>query len=191
MRKALRIAQLDPEEIDRTIEGLKEVQDASFEAEPEPATEPETPGELDLNRDQSEAEAAARTAPEPSLDEPISMEPEEEALSDDDQHVRQVDQLSVGVWVEFAGDDDETAIRCKLAAKINAIDKFIFVNRQGVKVVEKTRLGLARELKDGTVRFISDGPLFSRALESVIGNLRESQKEQQSGGAYRPEENTA
>ncbi len=191
MRKALRIAQLDPEEIDRTIEGLKEVQDASFEAGPEPATEPETPGELDLNRDQSEAEAAARTAPEPSLDEPISMEPEEEALSDDDQHVRQVDQLSVGVWVEFAGDDDETAIRCKLAAKINAIDKFIFVNRQGVKVVEKTRLGLARELKDGTVRFISDGPLFSRALESVIGNLRESQKEQQSGGAYRPEENTA
>jgi hypothetical protein len=73
-----------------------------------------------------------------------------------------------------------------LAAKINAIDKFIFVNREGVKVVEKTTVGLAKELKEGSVRIISDGLLFSRALESVIGNLRDSQHEQQTGGAYQP-----
>jgi hypothetical protein len=90
------------------------------------------------------------------------------------------------MWVEFS-DAEEQNVRCKLAAKINAIDKYIFVNRQGVKVVEKTRMGLARELKDGTVRIISDGALFSRALESVIGNLRETQHEQQTGGAYQPE----
>ena len=93
--------------------------------------------------------------------------------------------MSVGVWVEFIGEDDMNT-RCKLAAKINAIDKFIFVNRQGVKVVEKTKTGLARELKDETVKIVSDGALFSRALESVIGNLRESQHEQQTGSAYQP-----
>jgi hypothetical protein len=82
--------------------------------------------------------------------------------------------------------EDEQSVRCKLAAKINAIDKYIFVNRQGVKVVEKTRLGLAHELKDGAVRMISDGLLFSRALESVIGNLRDSQHGQQNGSAYQP-----
>ena len=67
---------------------------------------------------------------------------------------------------------------------INAIDKFIFVNRQGVKVVEKTRTGLAQEIFDGTVKIISDGLLFSRALESVIGDLRHAQHEQHTGGAY-------
>ncbi len=95
--------------------------------------------------------------------------------------------LSVGMWVEFSGDEEELNTRCKLAAKINAIDKFIFVNRQGVKVVEKTKLGLARELSDGTVKIISDGLLFSRALESVIGNLRESSQREQTGTAYRPQ----
>ena len=75
-----------------------------------------------------------------------------------------------------------------LEKKINAIDKYIFVNRQGVKVVEKTRLGLALELRDGTVSIVSDGLLFSRALEAVIGNLRDSQHEQQTASAYQPVE---
>jgi hypothetical protein len=99
--------------------------------------------------------------------------------------VARIDNLSIGMWVEFTGEDDHNT-RCKLAAKISAIDKFIFVNRQGVKVVEKTKLGLAGELHDGTVSIISDGLLFSRALESVIGNLRDSQQEQQTGSAYLP-----
>lgn len=99
--------------------------------------------------------------------------------------VARVDNLSVGMWVEFAGENNHNT-RCKLAAKISAIDKFIFVNRQGVKVVEKTKMGLAGELHDGTVSIISDGLLFSRALESVIGDLRDSQQAQQSGSAYQP-----
>ena len=78
-------------------------------------------------------------------------------------------------------------IRCKLAARINAIDKYIFVNRQGIKVVEKTRRGLAQELRDGTVKPISDGLLFTRALETVIGNLRIYQHEQQTGSASHPD----
>ena len=53
-------------------------------------------------------------------------------------------------------------------------------------MVEKTEDGLARELTDGTVKVISDGLLFSRALESVIGNLRESNTAQQTGSAYQP-----
>ncbi len=114
----------------------------------------------------------------------------EDELSPDDPHMLEVDRLSVGIWVEFQGEDDLTT-RCKLAAKINAIDKYIFVNRQGVKVVEKTKMGLAKELRDGTVNFINDGALFSRALESVIGNLRENQHEQQTGSAYNPQTSAA
>ena len=95
-----------------------------------------------------------------------------------------VDSLSVGMWVEFTGEDDNT--RCKLAAKINAIDKSIFANRQGVKVVEKAKVGFTRELRDGTVSIISDGLLFSSALESLIRNLPDSQQEQQTDSVYQP-----
>ena len=114
-----------------------------------------------------------------------AKETEEEEEVDYGPFLAQIEALSVGIWVEFVGQDDHNT-RCKLAAKITAIDKFIFVNREGIKVVEKTTIGLAKELKEGTVRIISDGLLFSRALESVIGTLRESQHEQQTGSAYQP-----
>jgi|TARA_B100001964_G_scaffold199423_1_gene225756 hypothetical protein len=104
----------------------------------------------------------------------------------DDPVFKQPHNPSVGTWVEFAGDEDTQAMRCKLAAKINAIDKFIFVNRQGAKGVEKTRTDLASELKEAAVKIISDCLLFSRALESVLGDLRESQHEQQTRSAYQP-----
>ena len=100
--------------------------------------------------------------------------------------VARVDNLSIGMWVEFTGQNNHNT-RCYLAAKISAIDKFIFLNRQGVKIVEKTKMGLSGELHDGTVTINSDGLLFSRALESVIANLRDSHQAQQTDSAYQPQ----
>jgi hypothetical protein len=106
---------------------------------------------------------------------------EVQPLPDNDEHLQEVDRLPVGIWVEFKG-TDEQSIRCTLAARIDTIDKLVFVNRQGVKVVEKSRMGLARELKQGSVKIISDHPLFDRALESVICTLRDQQSAMESGG---------
>lgn len=182
LRKAFRIAQLEPSEIDETIARLKVAQDESFAATQEEEDLPSTEGELDLERAQAQA---AEPRPAPTAQAAPEEDDEEDELTEDDPHVKQVDNFHVGIWVEFLGEEN-TSVRCKLAARINAIDKYIFVNRQGVKVVEKTRMGLAQELKDGTVKIISDGLLFSRALETVIGNLRVSQHEQQTGSAYQP-----
>ena len=41
-----------------------------------------------------------------------------------------------------------------------------------MKVLEKTRTGLAIEFRRGAIRLLNDALLFDRALESVIGNLR-------------------
>lgn len=41
-----------------------------------------------------------------------------------------------------------------------------------MKVLEKTRMGLASEFQRGAIRLLNDTLLFDRALESVIGNLR-------------------
>ncbi|MFT7684773.1 MAG: hypothetical protein ACI9FB_000114 [Candidatus Azotimanducaceae bacterium] len=182
LRKALRIAKLKPTEIDETITTLKDVQEATFISNEIPEDDKTL-----SNPSESGDEKSIDFESEDGLTvEFVENVNEKEALPENDPVFAQVDALAVGMWVEFNA-VDEVSVRCKLAAKINAIDKFIFVNRQGVKVIEKTRVGLATELKCDTVKIISDGLLFSRALESVIGNLRETQHEQQTGGAYQPE----
>ncbi|WP_339486609.1 DUF1631 domain-containing protein [Pseudomonas sp. EL_65y_Pfl2_R95] len=93
------------------------------------------------------------------------------ALPDDDEMLPKVDALRVGSWVEFL-EDDEHKLRCKLAAIIKPTGKFIFVNRTGMKVLEKTRMALAIEFRRNAIRLLDDALLFDRALESVIGNLR-------------------
>ncbi|MAR89934.1 MAG: thymidine phosphorylase [Pseudomonadales bacterium] len=92
-------------------------------------------------------------------------------LADDDPYLAQAKKVGVGTWMEFrTGDDVRT--RCKLAAHIKSADKMIFVNRTGVKIDEKTTLGLAHALKNGDVVILEDSQLFDRALQNVIGNLR-------------------
>jgi hypothetical protein len=92
-------------------------------------------------------------------------------LPDDDSALQQVDALRVGSWLEFQ-QVDERKLRCKLAAVIKHTGKYIFVNRTGMKVLEKTRMGLAVEFRREAIRLLDDALLFDRALESVIGNLR-------------------
>jgi hypothetical protein len=99
-----------------------------------------------------------------------AQEPEV-SLVDDDEALGFVDNLRVGSWVEFQ-EDEEHKLRCKLAALIKPTGKYIFVNRTGMKVLEKTRMGLAVEFRRKAIRLLDDALLFDRALESVIGNLR-------------------
>ncbi|NKB35272.1 MAG: DUF1631 family protein [Pseudomonadales bacterium] len=108
----------------------------------------------------------------------------QEELPEDDAHLQQVNSLPIGVWMEFQV-GNENSIRCTLAAKISTIDKYVFVNDKGVKVVEKSRMDLARELKGNSVKIISEGPLVDRAMESVIGKLREGEEPggEEGGGA--------
>jgi len=91
-------------------------------------------------------------------------------VDENDPFVQQVEKFAVGCWFEFQSDN--ATERCKLAAIIKATGKYIFVNRAGVKVAEKTKMGLAVELRRGSVQILNDGLLFDRALESIITNLR-------------------
>ncbi|AIC17992.1 Thymidine phosphorylase [Pseudomonas chlororaphis subsp. aureofaciens] len=93
------------------------------------------------------------------------------ALAPNDPGLLRVEQLRLGAWVEFLEDEDNS-VRCKLAAIVQPGDKYIFVNRTGMKVLERTRVGLALEFQRGAVRQLDDTLLFDRALESVIGSLQ-------------------
>lgn len=91
----------------------------------------------------------------------------------DEVWLRQVDKLTQGSWFEMEEPQGQ-AYRCRLAAILKPVSKYIFVNRSGMKVAEKSREGLAQALQQGTLRQLDDGMLFDRALESVIGDLRNS-----------------
>ncbi|MEA1765169.1 DUF1631 domain-containing protein [Pseudomonas syringae pv. tomato] len=112
------------------------------------------------------------------VEEIVLIAPEERMLNeptvqlpDDDAGLRMVNTLRVGCWVEIQ-EDEEHKLRCKLTAIVEPTGRYVFVNRTGMKVLEKTRIGLAVEFRRGAVRVLDDALLFDRALESVISNLR-------------------
>jgi hypothetical protein len=97
-------------------------------------------------------------------------EVDEASMDDNDPFMQQVTRFSVGCWFEFTSNGQIE--RAKLAAVIKINGRYIFVNRSGVKIAEKTKQELAIDLKSGLIQVLNDGLLFDRALESVIGNLR-------------------
>ncbi len=80
--------------------------------------------------------------------------------------------LRVGNWVDMRQDDGKM-LRCRLAAVINGIGRYIFVNRSGIKVAEFNRDELSLALAHKSVLLIDEDRQFDRALESVISNLRD------------------
>lgn len=159
--KALEIGGASKSKLTKIMRQLKQVQDFSFHT-----------AEL-ASAKQDATLAKANPSTETSAAPTVKHEPP--PLPRSDPHLRQIDKLPIGVWLEFKGVAG-TPVRCTLAAKIDSIDKMFFVNRQGVKVVELTRMRLARELKAGSVKIVSEGSLVDRAMESVISKLKDSGK---------------
>jgi hypothetical protein len=87
------------------------------------------------------------------------------------EHVARVDEMEIGNWVEF-NLVNGTSFRCKLSAIIEEAECFVFVNRMGLKVIEKTRSELAHELRRGRLTVLEQGALIDRALDAVVGSLR-------------------
>ncbi|QKE62194.1 DUF1631 domain-containing protein [Aquipseudomonas campi] len=195
LREGLAGAAIDPFVTSEFFSQLEAVHVQAFQRFKRALPEPEVEVEPLLPTDDTSVESSGEVTP--LLDLPVAAEPEVEApamvevveeivllapgevrereaevsLPDDDQALLQVDSLRVGSWVEIQ-EDEEHKLRCKLAAIIKPTGKYIFVNRTGMKVLEKTRMGLAVEFRRAAIRMLDDALLFDRALESVIGNLR-------------------
>lgn len=90
--------------------------------------------------------------------------------------IEKINRLAEGTWVEIH-QEGEAVLRCKLATVVRPGDRYVFVNRRGMKVAEKTRMELARELQDDKLVVLNDAQVFDRALQAVIGNLRQIQRQ--------------
>jgi len=164
LEKALEIGGASKSKRTKVLRQLKQVQQYSFHMAEMPA------GNLPPTHNE--------TAAQSTNTQPLRRRKVPSPLPRGDSHLRQVDKLPIGIWLEFQGAAG-VSVRCTLAAKIDSIDKLFFVNSKGVKVVELTRMRLARELKAGSVKIISEGSLVDRAMETVISTLRELTDDQE------------
>ena len=126
----------------------------------------------DAFRRQPPEDAAQSTATEPEPD-PTSTAVEQQQLVEDEvmsEHYTTIDQISIGDWLEF-NLVNGTCFRCRLSAIIEEADCFVFVNRMGLKVMEKTRSELAHELRRDRLTLLDQGAFIDRALDAVMGGL--------------------
>jgi uncharacterized protein DUF1631 len=98
----------------------------------------------------------------------------EENYSEDDEFLKTARDIKVGTWVEFA-DDEGNRERAKLSWISPISSKYLFVNRRGLKVCDKTVFALAAEMRRGSTIVLEEVPLFDRALDAIVARLRTAQ----------------
>ncbi len=98
----------------------------------------------------------------------------EENYAEDDEFLKSAREIKVGTWLEFA-DEQGNRERAKLSWISPISAKYLFVNRRGLKVCDKTVFALAAELRRGTTIVLEEVPLFDRALDAIVARLRSAQ----------------
>ncbi len=76
-----------------------------------------------------------------------------------------------GDWYEVYNGEDRAVRRLKLSVILTEAAKLIFVDRRGVKVIEKDVSDFIEELNDNRSRMIADHSAFDNALGKVIHSL--------------------
>lgn len=150
--------------------------EAKYSAGNKPVEPAVTPGKEAAREASADGGFATVVVTEPVL-QPSAVEAQAQTVEDLPSAAASawVAGLHPGSWFELAAAEGQALQRCKLAAIISFSGKYIFVNRNGMKVSELTQAALYRHYDQGLIRLLDDNQLFDRALESVIGNLRKLQ----------------
>ena len=128
--------------------------------------------------DSAEAKAKAKKLEEELKSTQIFLKAvEEKAATAGDQAAqadaeKRVSALLVGAWLRIPGPKQKPT-DCKLGVKLQAADKYIFVDRRGVKVGEFKHKQLAAMVITGDCEILDSGTEFEDTLEKVVSGLRE------------------
>jgi hypothetical protein len=74
--------------------------------------------------------------------------------------------------VEFTDANTGAKERAKLSWISPISSKYLFVNRKGLKVSDKTMFALAAEIRRGGAVLLEEVPLFDRALDAIVERLK-------------------
>jgi hypothetical protein len=169
LRHGLATVAFQDSDVEALMRQLNALYNTQLGIEPEPAVAPVV-GESEDMPIPASMEVIA--APE-TLDETEAAKPSAPAPSDSPE-VQRVRALKVGTWVEFEADSDRPE-RAKLSWISPISGKYLFVNRRGLKVADKTLEQFAGELAAGKTVVLEELPLFDRALDAIVERLRSNQ----------------
>ncbi len=102
-----------------------------------------------------------------------SEEPAEEVcdvMDFKEECIRQVESLQVGDWMELKNGDGNW-FRAKLTWVSPVTGRYMFTNRKGMKVADRTMNGLIMNVQCGDARLIDDQPVLERAVDCVVNGL--------------------
>lgn len=123
-----------------------------------------------LNSEQKEALGKGENAPK-SWDEMTAVERQQARYAElSTSFYEMAKNMSEGTWLEYFDDETTKTMRCKLASKIDA-DTYIFVNRLGFKVLEKTRKQFAYDMQFNRAKLVDTRPFFDRIMGKVVNEL--------------------
>lgn len=81
------------------------------------------------------------------------------------------ENVKPGVWFEVFNGEDKAIRRLKMSTILTEAAKIIFVDRKGVKVLEKDAGDFLEELSHDQSRVLADHSTFDHALGKVIGAM--------------------
>ena len=87
-------------------------------------------------------------------------------------NMKLLEVLGQGVWLIWHKPDQQ--LRCQIAAHIKHAKKYILTDRGGRKIADIDELEMADMLANGVIELAESGHVFEKALESVIGGIRDS-----------------
>ena len=112
-------------------------------------------------------------AKKPALVQPQPVSATETADADiEDEYTLAASTIRVNSWLHLKLDEESNKRKIKLAAIIKHNGSYIFVNREGVKILVTNRKGVADYFREGKLSIVEDAVFFDRALEAVISSLR-------------------
>ncbi len=137
----------------------------------------EAPAPSDGEANESSAEAAIE---EIVLETAANEGSAEENYGPDDEFLQNARALKIGTWLEIT-DEAGNSERAKLSWISPISSRYLFVNRRGLKVCDKTVYALAAELRRGSSVVLASAPLFDRALGAIVERLRQGRAAEQAG----------
>lgn len=163
LRSGLEDVSYKTSELDATIVSIRTeltnaFKNSSFNGSEE--IKPKARNAINLNRKASTADKTAVSK---------QLEQKNQQL---EKHFTEIENIEVGTWLEFILMNG-SKFRCKLSTKLSEANCYIFVNRMGLKTIEKTKEELANDLHKKQVIILEHGLMIDRAMNAVTSKLRQ------------------
>ena len=182
-RSIARANRLTPEVLDRAEKGLETAIDnpetrASKVSQIEETLTTLNKAQTDVEYrqlDDTQKQALGRSeSDQKSWEEMTALERQQSKYEElSSQYYLKAKEMTEGIWIEYTDEETGKRTRCKLSAKINA-DTYLFVNRLGLKVLEKTRRQFAYDMQFKRAKALDTTPVFERLMDRVVSHLNQA-----------------